>query len=100
MNYKILFPALAGLLILAGPTIYGQNIGINTSGTTPTSSAILDLNTGNTFTPVNSGKGMGFLVPNVPISSTTDNTSVAGLGAATNALLIYNTSTSGAGSTA
>lgn len=68
---------------------YGQNIGINSTGTTPNASAILDLNTGNTFTSPN-GKGM--LVPNVVLTSTTDAITIA---SPSTSLLVYNTATAG-----
>ena len=49
--------------------VHAQNIGINTTGGSPNASAILDLNTWNTFTSPN---GKGLLIPNVSLSSTGD----------------------------
>src|SRR5271170_7571578 len=48
---------------------YAQNVGINTSGATPNASAILDLNTGNTFTSPN---GMGLLIPSIALTGAAD----------------------------
>jgi hypothetical protein len=56
--------------------LFSQNVGINTTGTIPNSSAMLDMNTGNTFS-AGSGKCAGVLIPNVPLSSATDNTSIS-----------------------
>jgi len=67
-----------------------QNVGINPAGTTPNSSAVLDLNTGNTFTSPN---GKGLLVPNVALTSTTDAVTV---NTPATSLLVYNTATAGA----
>jgi hypothetical protein len=53
---------------------YAQNIGINSGGIAPNAAALLDLNTGNTFTSPN---GLGFLIPNVALSSVTDVTTIA-----------------------
>ena len=47
--------------------VQAQNVGINTTGTAALTSAILDLNTGNTFTPSGGGNGKGLLIPNVPL---------------------------------
>lgn len=66
-----------------------QNVGINTSGATPDNSALLDMNTGNTFT---SPKGKGLLIPNVPLASSTDATTI---GSPAASLLVYNTGTGG-----
>ena len=62
-----------------------QNVAINANGSTPNSSSILDLNTGNTFTSPN---GKGLLIPNVSLTSTTDNVTIA---SPATSLLIYNT---------
>lgn len=66
---------------------FSQNVGINTSGTTPSTNAILDLNTGNT------GRDLGFIIPHVKLTSlttfdppiaNTNNTSDTGM-------VVYNT---------
>jgi hypothetical protein len=68
---------------------FGQNVGINSSGTTPAASSILDLNTGNTFTSPN---GKGLLPPNVALTGTNDITTVS---SPATSLLVYNTATAG-----
>ncbi|MBC7865783.1 MAG: hypothetical protein IAF38_22610 [Bacteroidia bacterium] len=68
-------------------SIKAQNVGINATGATPNSSAMLDLNTGNTFTSPN---GKGLMIPNVSLTTTTDNTTVP-VAAAQNSILVYNT---------
>jgi hypothetical protein len=72
-------------------TIQAQNVGINSTGATPNATALLDLNTGNNFA---SPKGMGLLVPNVSLTSTTDIITVPG---PVNSLLVYNTNVAMAG---
>ena len=62
-----------------------NNVGINTTGAVPNSSAILDLNTGNTFTSPN---GKGLLIPNVALASTADVTTIT---SPATSLVIYNT---------
>jgi len=66
---------------------FAQNVGINTSGATPKASALLDLNTGNTFTSPN---GKGLLIPNVALSSSIDATTI---NTPAYSLLVYNTGT-------
>jgi hypothetical protein len=63
-----------------------QNVGINNTGTAPSNSAELDLNTGNTFTSPN---GKGLIIPNVSLVSTTDATTIGTGNVAS--LLVYNT---------
>lgn len=79
------------LLIQAGKA---QNVGINSGGSTPNSSAILDLNTGNTLTSPN---GKGLLIPNVALTGTGDAVTVS---SPATSLLVYNTATAGSSSTA
>ncbi len=71
-----------------------QNVGVNATGTTPNTSAILDLNTGNTFTNPN---GKGLIVPNVLLTATNAANPVS---APATSLLVYNTTAAGAGATA
>ena len=71
-----------------------QNVGVNATGTTPNSSSILDLNTGNTFTNPN---GKGLIIPNVLLTATNAANPVTG---PATSLLVYNTTAAGAGSTA
>ena len=54
--------------------VFSQNIGINTSGGAANSSAILDLNTGNTFTSPN---GKGLLIPNIALTGVNDAATIA-----------------------
>jgi len=61
-------------LIITSVTSYAQNIGINTTGSAPNASAILDLNTGNTFTSPN---GMGLLIPSVALTGAADAVTIA-----------------------
>lgn len=68
---------------------FSQNVGINTTGTTPNSSAILDLNTGNTFS---AGSGQGLLIPNIALTGATDNTTIPN---PATSLLVYVPSGSG-----
>ena len=65
-----------------GLNLFAQNVGINTTGATPNSAAILDLNTGN-------AGNMGFLAPQVSLTNITVWAPVTG--AATNGMLVYNT---------
>jgi len=61
------------LLFIAAFTMasssHAQNVGINTTGAAPNSSALLDMNTGNVFTSPN---GKGLLIPNVALASAGD----------------------------
>ncbi len=88
---KIKFSFIIVLSICA--TTYAQNVGINNTGTTPNSSAELDLNTGNTFTSPN---GKGLLIPNVALTGTGDNVTV---NTPATSLFVYNTATAGASPT-
>ncbi len=65
-----------------------QNVGINSTGATPNTSAMLDI--------VASDKGL--LIPRVTLSGTGDVTTITG--AEPNGLLVYNTTAAGSGSTA
>jgi hypothetical protein len=62
LKRKYLFPVFICFLI---NSVCAQNVAINTSGTAGNASAILDLNTGNTYT---AGQGMGLLIPNVALT--------------------------------
>lgn len=66
--------------------IFSQNVGINTTGTTPSINAILDLNTGNLG-------NLGFIIPNVTlgVSLATFNPPIAHAPtAADNGMMVYN----------
>ncbi len=68
-------------------SLVAQNVGINSGGTTPNTSAILDLNTGNVY---GAGTSKGLIVPNVSLSTTADNATVP-VGASQQSMLVYNT---------
>ena len=80
--------------VVFSQTIFSQNVGINSTGTTPNASTILDLNTGNIFTNPN---GKGLLIPNVALTATNASNPVA---APATSILVYNTATASAGATA
>jgi hypothetical protein len=91
-NYKIMKTTkyiTTAIIAFAGLFAQAQNVGINNSGTTPNTSTILDLNTGNTFTSPN---GKGLLLPNIALTSITDATTIA---TPATSLFIYNTATAG-----
>lgn len=67
---------------------HAQNVGINSTGAAPVSSAALDVDMAN----------KGILIPRVALTTTTAFAPVTGT--ATTSLLIYNTATAGAGATA
>ncbi len=69
--------------------VFSQNIGINTTGGVPNTSAILDLNTGNAYASPN---GKGLLIPNIALTSATDAITI---GSPATSLLVYNTGTGG-----
>ncbi len=82
------------LSALIATQMAAQNVGINPGGSTPDASSILDLNTGNTYTNPN---GKGLLIPNVALTATNASNPVT---SPATSLLVYNTATAGAGSTA
>ncbi len=87
MNKHYVKTALGAILLTVSSTIFAQTVGINTTGSNPSTNAILDLNTGNTG-------NTGFLVPHVVLTSlTTFNPPIVGAYTANDAgILIYNTS--------
>lgn len=80
------------LLIVASVIItyvtFGQNVAINSTGAAANASAALDVDMAN----------KGILIPRVALTTTTAYAPVTG--AATTSLMVYNTATAGAGSTA
>ncbi len=62
--------------------MYGQNIGINTSGSNPDASAMLDIDAAN----------KGLLIPRIALTGTSDATTIP---TPANSLLVYNTSSTG-----
>ncbi|MCI5058189.1 MAG: hypothetical protein MRY83_18905 [Flavobacteriales bacterium] len=78
MNYCLLFC----FFLLDSVIIYGQNVGINTNGSAPNESAILDL----------SASDKGLLIPRVSLNSVTDATTISG--AEADALIVFNTNAS------
>ena len=73
---------LTGVLLLSFSTIFAQNVGINSAGTSPHSSAGLDVD----FT------NKGVLIPRVALTSRTDNATIS---SPQTSLLVYNTATAG-----
>lgn len=68
--------------LLAGVSLFSQNVAINTTGAVANTSAMLDIDVNN----------KGVLVPRVALTSTTDVTTIA---TPANSLLVYNTATAG-----
>jgi hypothetical protein len=79
---KNIRPLIVLIAIVIGITTsaQSQNVGINSTGDTPNSSAMLDVSAAN----------KGLLIPNVSLTGTTDGTTIA---APATSLLVYNTST-------
>lgn len=75
---------IAGLLFTCIiPTLYyAQNVGINSTGSTPNSSAMLDIDANN----------KGLLIPRVALTGTTDAVTIS---SPATSLLVYNTATAG-----
>ena len=84
---KITLSFILGLVL--STSIFAQNVGVNSTGATPNTSAKLDLNTGNNFASPN---GKGLLIPNVALLNTGD---VATVVSPATSLLVYNTATNG-----
>jgi hypothetical protein len=86
--FKFYPKAILGLLFLSiSSLLFSQNIGINTNGATPSTNAILDLNSGNS-------RNLGFIIPNVTLgaSLSTFNPPMAGSSSAKdNGMMVYNT---------
>ncbi|MBT6515923.1 MAG: hypothetical protein HOK65_14280 [Crocinitomicaceae bacterium] len=85
MNYSYLFVLkrlLLFLFVFLQSTIYGQNVGINTTGSAPDPSAMLDIE--------ESSKGL--LIPRVALSASN---SAAPITAPATSLLVFNTATAG-----
>jgi len=81
---KLLFSAV----LISAFQSYAQNVGINSTGAAPVSSAALDVDMSN----------KGILIPRVGLSTTAAFAPVTGT--ATTSLMVYNTATAGAGLTA
>lgn len=91
----------ASILILVIATLlcfdtvaFSQNVGINTTGSTPNCNAILDLNTGNTsFNTANGNRGL--LIPQISLATTASQTDFnTGSCAIPNGLIVFNTNSS------
>jgi hypothetical protein len=86
MKIKRLPFLLLGLFIFScAQLLHAQNVGINHTAAAPATNAVLDLNTGNTFTSPN---GMGLLLPNVSLLGAGDVTTIPN---PTGGMLLYNT---------
>lgn len=83
-NYKIIsfICILTSLLFLSGEHLFAQAVSINTTGSPPAASAMLDVNNAN----------KGILIPRVSLLSATDVITIA---SPATSLLIYNTATAG-----
>ena len=84
--HNIVKYALCMLLLGISFSSFSQNVGINTTGATPSTNAILDLNTGNS-------RNLGFILPHVKLSSlTTFNGPIANAKTTKDTgMLVYNT---------
>lgn len=86
MNNNYLKTCLLFLFIGVSSLGFSQNIGINTTGATPSSNAILDLNTGNS-------NNVGVIIPSVTLGASLATFNPPILGAATAAdvgMMVYN----------
>lgn len=70
--------------------VRAQNVGINSDGSTPDVSAMLDIKSTN----------KGVLIPRIALTGSNDVTTIPNLTSAQSALLIFNTATAGSGTTA
>jgi len=82
---KNLFKAFPFLLFASiSTTLFSQTVGMNSSGATPSSNAILDLNTGNTF-------NQGVIIPHVELGSSLSTFGLVGSATTKDTgMLIYN----------
>src|SRR6185312_4219907 len=80
------------VILLCGTSFssFSQNVGINTTGATPSANAILDLNTGNT------SRNLGLIIPHVKLTSlTTFNPPIANTNTTNDTgMIVYNTNAS------
>ena len=93
MKKKLLYKILLMQFILVSGVTYSQNIGINTTGTSPNCNSLLDLTTGNTaFNTANGNRGL--LIPNISLSTTVSQTNFpTGTCAIPDGLIVFNTNT-------
>ncbi len=75
------------LLLATSFNLYAQNVGINTDGSAPDSTAMLDIK----------ASDKGILLPRIALTGKDDSTTIS---SPTTSLLIYNTATAGAGANA
>jgi len=80
---KILLSIIVFVSIFFTTTIFAQNVGVNSTGATPNSSAMLDVSSTNT----------GILIPRVALLATNNASPVT---SPATSLLVYNTATAGA----
>jgi hypothetical protein len=72
-----------------GVASYAQNVGINTTGNAPNSSALLDIN-------ASPGNDKGILIPRLPLTATNVGTPISPApGAGETGLMVFNTATAG-----
>ncbi|MES2285244.1 MAG: hypothetical protein V4547_06105 [Bacteroidota bacterium] len=93
MRIKNILIAVIFLLFLpnicGSVRIFAQNVGINTTGNAPNSSALLDIN-------ASPGNNKGILIPRLPLTATNNGTPISPLpGVAETGLMVFNTATAG-----
>ncbi|MES2285247.1 MAG: hypothetical protein V4547_06120 [Bacteroidota bacterium] len=72
-----------------GVASYAQNVGINTTGNAPNSSALLDIN-------ASPGNNKGVLIPRLPLTATNNGAPISPLpGVSETGLMVFNTATAG-----
>ena len=93
MKNKIIFLAAAIFSLTLGEAwgvaSFAQNVGINTTGNAPNSSALLDVN-------ASPGNNKGILIPRLPLTATNVGTPISPVpGAGETGLMVFNTATAG-----
>ncbi|MDP1745262.1 MAG: hypothetical protein Q8L90_06785, partial [Bacteroidota bacterium] len=93
MKNKIIFIAAAIFSFTLGEAwgvaSFAQNVGINTTGNAPNSSALLDIN-------ASPGNNKGVLIPRLPLTATNSGSPISPLpGVAETGLMVFNTATAG-----
>ncbi len=85
----LLKPIVFLLIVFLPIFSFAQNVGINTTGNAPNSSAMLDIN-------ASPGNDKGILIPRLPLTATNSGTPISPApGVAETGLMVYNTATAG-----
>ena len=88
-SHIISFAVFLFLLFWEVGNCFPQNVGINTTGNAPNSSALLDVN-------ASPGNNKGILIPRIPLTATNSGNPISPLpGAGETGLMVYNTATAG-----